>query len=154
MSVAGMTTRSLPGEDAAEPASSPHERPAALLLGALVLVLWLSVIPPSGGYFPRSWYPAALGSVLLFCVLCVAWRSPLPSTRAARRSIALFAGLVAWAFLSMLWAGSPADAWETADQLLLYLTAAAIAAIIPWTPRTLALVAGLWSLGVAVLCAG
>ena len=29
--------------------------------------------------------------------------------------------LVAWAFLSMAWAGSPADAWETADQLVLYL---------------------------------
>src|SRR3954468_18150309 len=155
MGVGALTKRRFGRRDGAQP---PHPEAAGvvarLVPGALVLVLWLSLIPPSGGYFPRSWYPAALGSVLFFCALCLAWRSPLPSTRAARRSIALFAGLVTWAFLSMIWAGSPADAWETADQLLLYLTAAAIAALIPWTPRTLALVAGLWSLGVAVLCAG
>ena len=122
--------------------------------GALVLVLWLGVIPPSGGYFPRSWYPAALGSVLLFCALCVGGRRVLPPTAPARRSAALFAALVAWAFLSMLWAGSPADAWETANELLLYLAVALIATLIPWTPGTLALLAGAWSLGVAALCAG
>src|SRR4051812_341045 len=155
MAVVGLTKRRFQRPNGAQPPRPGTTGAAAQLVpGALVLILWLSVIPPSGGYFPRSWYPAALGSVLFFCTLCVAWRSPLPSTRAARRSIALFAGLVTWAFLSMIWAGSPADAWETADQLLLYLTAAAIAALVPWTPRTLALVAGLWSLGVAVLCAG
>src|SRR3954463_12698404 len=109
MSVAGMTTRSLPGEDAAEPASSPHERPAALLLGSLVGVLWLAVVPPSGGYFPRSWYPAALGSVLLFCVACVAARRLTPASAAARAALALFAALVTWAFFSLMWAGSNAD---------------------------------------------
>src|SRR3954471_1611575 len=153
MSVAGMTTRSLSGEDASEPASGPYERPAALLLGSLVLVLWLAVVPPSGGYFPRSWYPAALGSVLLFCVTCVACRRLIPSSRAARAALGLFAALVAWAFLSLTWAGSNADAWATANQLVLYFAAAGVAALVPWTPRTLALVAGLWSLGVAILCA-
>src|SRR4051794_25159193 len=155
MGVGALTKRRFGRRDGAQP---PHPEAAGvvarLVPGALVLVLWLSVIPPSGGYFPRSWYPAALGSVLLFCTLCLAWRSPLPATRSARRSIALFAALAAWAFVSMLWAGSPADAWETADQLVLYLTAAAIAALVPWTPRTLALVAGVWALGVAALCAG
>src|SRR3954447_19894260 len=117
MSVAGMTTRSLSGEDASEPASGPYERPAALLLGSLVLVLWLAVVPPSGGYFPRSWYPAALGSVLLFCVTCVARRRLAPESAAARAALALFAALVGWAFFSLTWAGSNADAWATANQL-------------------------------------
>src|SRR2546423_4215869 len=98
-----------------------------LLPAALVVVLWLGVIPPSGGYFPRTWYPAALGTVLLFCVLCLTRGRAAPSGRAARRSLALFAGLVAWAFLSLAWAGSPGDAWETANELALYLVAAAVA---------------------------
>src|ERR1700759_3632018 len=111
MAVVGLTKRRFRRPNGAQPPPARTAGPAAQLVpGALVLVLWLSLIPPSGGCFPRSWYPAALGSVLLFCSLCVAWRSPLPSTRAARRSIALFGGLVTWAFLSMIWAGSPADA--------------------------------------------
>src|SRR3954453_19952568 len=155
MGVRPLTTRSFSEQDEAQPAPQGRAGAAARLLpGALVLVLWLGVIPPSGGYFPRSWYPAALGSVLLFCVLCLTRGSALPSAPAARRALVVFGVLVAWAFLSMAWAGSRADAWETADQLVLYLAAAGAAALVPWTSGTLALVAGAWSLGVAALCAG
>src|SRR5204863_1263449 len=61
---------------------------------------------------------------------------------------------VACACLSMAWSGSRSDAWEEADQLIFYLAAAGTATLVPWTPRTLAVVTGAWSLGVAALCAG
>src|SRR3954463_14394634 len=155
MAVRPLTTRRIPDREGGQPAPPGWADAASRMLpAALVVVLWLGVIPPSGGYFPRSWYPAALGSVLFFCALCLSRRRGLPSSVAARRALALFAALVAWAFLSITWAGSPADAWETANELLLYLIAAGIAVLVPWTPGTLALVTGAWSLGVAALCAG
>src|SRR5436190_3589334 len=155
MAVRPLTTRRIPDREGGQPAPPGWADAASRLLPAtLVVVLWLGVIPPSGGYFPRSWYPAALGSVLLFCVLCMTRGRVLPPAAAARRALIVFAALVAWGFLSMAWAGSNADAWETANELALYLVAAAVAALVPWTPGTLALVAGAWSLGVAALCAG
>src|SRR5438093_9118064 len=89
----------------------------------LVLALWLAVIPSSGGYFPRTWYPAALTSLLIFCAMCVARRRAIPADRTARVVLGLFAALVAWSFLSIAWAGSPGSAWEAANKLLLVLAA-------------------------------
>src|SRR5436853_4060704 len=155
MAVRPVTTRRIPDREGGQPAPPGWADAASRLLPAtLVVVLWLGVIPPSGGYFPRTWYPAALGSVLLFCVLCLTGRRALPAATPARRTLIIFAALVAWAFLSVTWAGSQADAWEIANELALYLVAVAVAALVPWTPGTLALVAGAWSLGVAALCAG
>ena len=155
MGVRPLTTRSFSEQGEAQPAPPARAAAAARLLpGALLLLLWLGVIPPSGGYFPRDWYPAALGIVLVFCVLCLTYGAALPSAPAARRALLIFAALVAWAFLSMAWSGSRSDAWEEADQLIFYLAAAGAATLVPWTPRTLAIVTGAWSLGVAALCAG
>ena len=126
---------------------------ARLVPCLLVLALWLAVIPASGGYFPRTWYPAALASLLLFCAMCVARRRSVPADDTARAVLGLFAALVAWSFLSIAWAGSPGDAWEAANKLLLPLGAAATIALIPWTRGTLTILLGVWSLGVALICA-
>jgi O-Antigen ligase len=137
-------------------APAPPERgETALRLVAcvLLLVLWLAMLPPSGAYFARDWYPAALGSVLIFGVTVLARRTAVPRPRGARVALGIFAGLVAWAFLSIGWAGSPGDAWEAANKLVLPLAVAWTVALVPWTRETVALLLGAWSLGVAVFCA-
>src|SRR3954453_23961768 len=83
---------------------------AQLVPCALLVCLWLAVIPPSGGYFPRTWYPPTLGSVLLLYVFRITGRDRVPWRRPLRVALVLFKTLVACAFLSILWAGSPAAA--------------------------------------------
>jgi O-antigen ligase len=139
----------------AEPGGPPRRAELALqiLVAALLLVLWLAIIPPSGGYFPRDWYPAALGSVLLFGVIAIARGGAVPAPRAARIALCLFAALVVWAFLSLTWAGSPGDAWEAANKLVLFLAVGWAVALVPWNRATATLLLGAWAVGVAVFCA-
>ena len=53
----------------------------------------------------------------------------------------------------MLWADSPATAWETSNQLVLLALGATVVALTPWTPRSAALLLGVWAAGVAAVCA-
>ena len=43
------------------------------------------MIPPSGGYFPRSWYPIALINVLFFCLFRVGARATFARGPSLRR---------------------------------------------------------------------
>ena len=142
---------------ATESAPSTRERARdqtviGLVVCALLLVMWLVIIPPSGAYFPRAWYPAALGTVLLFSLTVLARGTCAVPRGATRIVLALFGALVAFAFLSIAWSGSTGDAWEAANKLLLPLGVAWIAAMVPWTRGTVALLLGVWSLGVAIFC--
>jgi hypothetical protein len=120
--------------------------------GAVLLALWLLWIGKSGGYSAETWYPSALG-VLSLWVAVLAWgRRVLPENRTARAALLTFAALVALNYLSILWAGSAGSALDAANELALYLLVAWIFAVLPWTPRALALVLGLWSLGIGVFC--
>src|SRR3954453_23285714 len=94
------------------PRSSGLELAVRLVPCALLVCLWLVVIPPSGGYFPRSWYPVALASVLFFYVLRFTTRTRIAPGWPLRTALVLFAVLVGWAFLSIAWAPSAGRAWE------------------------------------------
>jgi O-Antigen ligase len=122
--------------------------PAAILL-ALVMV-WIGA---SGGYSPETWYPSALGALALAAVV-IAWgRRALPDAKPARVALLAFAGLVAFNYLSILWAASPGNALDASNKLALYLLVAWVFSVLPWTPRGLAALLGLWSVGVGVFCA-
>jgi hypothetical protein len=114
--------------------------------------LWLVWIPASGGYYPAAWYPSAAGAVSLAIATHIGFRRALPSTRAARVALLAFAALVALNYLSILWAGSRGDALSSANELLLLLAVAWTMSLLPWTPSMLAVILGVWSLGVAVIC--
>jgi len=119
---------------------------------ALVVALWLLLARRDGGYFPATWYPAAIGLCVLLAGLLLAGRR-LPSNGALRMALGLLAALVAVSFASMLWAQSPGTAWETSNQLALLALGAAVFALTPWTPRSAAVLLGGWAAGVAALCA-
>src|SRR3954470_4573118 len=154
MSTAAASAPSATESGQGTPRSSGLELAVRLVPCALLVCLWLIVIPPSGGYFPRSWYPAALASALFFYVFWFTTRAQIAPGRNLRAALVLFAVLVAWAFLSIAWAPSPGNAWEAANKLVLVLAMAGIVSLIAWTPGALAALLGAWALGVALLCAG
>lgn len=123
-----------------------------MLPAALLVVVWLIWIPANGGYFPEAWYPSALGTIALLLVTMAASRRVLPTMRATRVALLAFAALVALGYLSMLWAGSPGSALQASNELLLYLAVGWVFSILPWTPGRMAVLLGVWSIGVLVFC--
>ena len=115
-----------------------------------VLIIWVQA---SGGYFTDAWYPSAIGAVGLLGITTIGTRRILPSRREARIALLGFGLLVGFNYLSMIWADSPGSALQASNKLLLYLVAAWTIALLPWTPRTIAALLGVWSLVIAVLCA-
>jgi tetratricopeptide (TPR) repeat protein len=126
---------------------------AALTPAALLLVLWLVGISASGGYYPEAWYLGTFFAGLLLIVTAAASGRWLPTSSPARVALFAFAGLVALNYLSILWAGSRGNALEASNELLLYLTVAWTFSILPWTPRSVAVLLGAFSLGIAGFCA-
>ncbi|MDQ6807739.1 MAG: O-antigen ligase family protein [Actinomycetota bacterium] len=90
---------------------------------------------------------------LLLIVTALASGRSLPTSRPARVALFAFAGLVALNYLSILWAGSRGDALQSANELLLYLAVAWTFSILPWTSRSVAVLLGAFSLGIAAFCA-
>jgi hypothetical protein len=125
---------------------------APFLPAMLIAACWVWWASVQGGYFGRDWYPSALGAVVLAMAVAIATGRLLPPGRATRVALLALGGLVSVSFVSMLWAGSPAAAWEASDKLLLFLATAWCLALLPWriTPATAFL--GAWALGVAVVC--
>jgi hypothetical protein len=119
----------------------------------VVLALWLLWIGASGGYAQTVWYPSALGLISLWVLTLVRSRRVLPEAMPARVALLAFAALVGLNYLSIAWAGSPGSALDSSNQLALYLLGAWVFALLPWTPRRLAALAGAWSVGVCVFCA-
>jgi hypothetical protein len=119
----------------------------------VVLALWLVWIGASGGYAQTVWYPSALGLISLWILALVRSRRVLPESMPARIALLAFAALVGLNYLSIAWAGSPGSALDSSNQLALYLLGAWVFALLPWTPRRLAALAGAWSVGACVFCA-
>ena len=120
---------------------------------AILCVAWLVGISANGAYYPEAWYPSAAFATLLLVVTVAASGRSLPRSRPARVALLSFAGLVAFNYTSILWAGSPGDALAAANELLLDLVVAWIFSILPWTPRTMAMLLVAFSLGIVAFCA-
>ena len=103
-----------------------------------VVALWAALLPAYGGYFPRDWYPAALGTLGLLAVAMAGSGRVLPRGRPGATALAFLAALVAWNLLSIAWATSPGTAWEAANQVLMCVATGWIFALAPWTSRSAA----------------
>jgi O-Antigen ligase len=116
------------------------------VLPAVALVLfWALSALFNGAYFPASWYPAAIVIVIICPIqLAAGYRLPVGGTRIA---LGLFGGLVAWTFLTILWAEAGGHALEASDKLLLAFASAFVFALTPWNERRTVAVLGLFALG-------
>src|SRR5680860_1406543 len=99
----------------------PGSRPWASAVILLVLAgTGLVLAFRSGSYMPGSWLPVVLGIAAVTAMLAAF----LPGWSLGRNAsifLAVFAGLVLLAGASLVWADSPAQAWEETNRSFLYL---------------------------------
>ena len=145
-----MSSRALP---TASPARVLRESPTTLAcLAALVLfVIWAS---DQAGYPATHWEPGALVVVALLVIGLVSVPVRLSQLPAALRlALACLAAITLLGFLSILWAGVRADAWEGADRSLLYLLVFALFALWPRRGSSASLLLCAWVLAMTGLAA-
>ena len=107
----------------------------AMAPGWIVAGIWAALILRDGGYFMLDWAPVALVLIALLAGVAVGGGRYLPAAGPARTALLLLCAIVAWCFLSILWADAQAAAWESADQMLVYLLMGWILVLLPWTPE-------------------
>jgi hypothetical protein len=107
------------------------------IVGVAALAVFAWWTSQAGGYFERDWMAGTLLLLVVGASSVIGLRGEitLPG-RAAAAAIGAFAAYVAWSFLTILWADTPADALEGARRALAYLLFFAIFALLPWTRRT------------------
>jgi len=121
--------------------------PAALLGVGVVVALAAS----SGGYEPKTWYPAALFLLGLLAVTLVAGPGGGRPPRAVLLAVGLLAGYAAWSHLSISWADDQGAAVQGAGLALLYAVVFALFALWPIDGRSAYVVVGAFGLGMAGL---
>ena len=89
----------------------------------------------------------------LLVALLVARRRILPASRPVALALLMLAAFVAWSYLSLLWSDTPGDGLTASNKFLLFLVSAWILALLPWTPRSAAVLLGAWVVGVTAVCA-
>jgi O-antigen ligase len=107
----------------------------ALIPGLLLVGLMLLWAVHDGGYDAETWYWGALATLGLLAATVIGLRGRLRLGRGATIALVLFAGYVAWCYLSITWAQSPGDAFQGANQALLYLLIFAVMVLLPWTSQ-------------------
>jgi O-antigen ligase len=104
-------------------------------LCAGVLFLWLELV--EGGAPETVWYPATIGVLGLAAVVVLAGTGvgrPLPRDLAL--AIGALTAFTLWSFATVLWADDRAIALDGSAKTLLYLTAFALFALLPWRRRS------------------
>jgi tetratricopeptide (TPR) repeat protein len=132
---------------------SLREAPATVptLVALALFVVWAA---NQAGYPVTHWAPGGL--IVLALLAMTVWIVPprlhelTPTVRIALGCLAAYTAL---SFLSILWAGTPGDAWEGADRTLLYLLVFAL--FVGWRQRgaSAAALLLLWTLALTVLAA-
>lgn len=121
--------------------------------GLLALVVFVVLAATEGGFEPTTWYPAAafLLGLLVVSLLVLGPAGVLRPGTAGLLAIGLFAAFVAWSFLSITWANAKGDAWNGANQALLYLVVFSLFRLLPWRGASAAAFLGTFSVAMAVL---
>ncbi|MGD0274371.1 MAG: O-antigen ligase family protein [Gaiellaceae bacterium] len=124
----------------------------ALALPMLVmLALLLFWAGDQGGFPPTVWYPGALIVLWLLVVLSADLRYSLGKREWRTGALLFFALFTVWCFLSITWATVKGDAWDGANQTLLYLTVYAIFSRWSTNVRIAGLFVALYAVAVAAI---
>jgi hypothetical protein len=124
----------------------------ALALPSLILLaLLLYWAADEGGFRPTLWYPGAL-IVLWLIVICSAdVMFSLKQREWRTGALAFFALFAIWSFLSIAWATVKGDAWDGANQTLLYFAVYVFFSRWSVNARIASLLASLYAIGAAVI---
>ena len=128
---------------------------AVQIPGFLVLALGVVLGAFEGGSAPADWYPAALFlAALATLTALVAPPTRVERARAWNVALVLFGLFTLWSYLSILWAGAPADAWDGANRTLMYWLAVAVVGLRPWPAPAARAALALVGFGCAALAIG
>ena len=118
-----------------QPRLRPHLRAGLPALVAVALMLVWAI--QNGGFDASTWYWGALLLLATFAaVFAGVFRGHLRLSRTSAIAIGLFAGYVAWSYLSMTWAQYPGIALDGSNRALLYLLIFTLLTALPWTKET------------------
>jgi hypothetical protein len=132
-----------------EPGLRPHLRAGLPALVAVGLMLVWAI--QDGGFDASTWYWGALVLLATFtAVFAGVLRGRLRLSRASAIAVGLFAGYVAWSYLSMTWAQYPGAALDGSNRALLYLLIFTLLTALPWTEETVLGALLLFAVGVGV----
>jgi O-antigen ligase len=130
---------------------------AASALGFLpavgVLVTWIALMPGAGGFAASDHLVAGLFLFGLLALAMVRARRMLPARANARAGLLLFAGFVAWNFLSITWSAAPASGWSNSDLLLVTLLSAWTLSLAPWRSSSATLLFVAFAVAATTVCA-
>jgi hypothetical protein len=113
------------------------------------MVLWAV---QNGGFDASTWYWGALVLLATFgWVFVGVLKGHLSLSRPSAIALSLFAGYVAWSYLSMTWAQYPGLALDGSNRALLYLLVFACMTSLPWTRETFLGALMLFAVGVGVI---
>ncbi|HEY4975813.1 MAG TPA: O-antigen ligase family protein [Gaiellaceae bacterium] len=116
-----------------------------------MLILLLVWAGDHGGYPTTVWYPGALITLWLLVICVFDSRYSLRFRDWRTAALVLFALFTAWSFLSITWATVQGDAWDGANQTLLYLTVYAIFSRWRANARIAGLFVSLYAIAVAAI---
>ena len=123
----------------------------ALPTQLLAVVVLLFLVASEGGYGATNWPPAALLLLGLLVVTALTIRLQRRPSNLQLAGLGLFAAYAAWSYLSIIWAGVEADAWEAANRTASYLVVLALFLLWPAGARGVRLLVATFSLGVAAI---
>lgn len=119
--------------------------PATFALVAAIVAMGAS----EAGYYPTTWYAAALFALALILVAVFALPRPAVVPRVQLAALGLLAAYAAWSYLSILWADEQDLAWEGSNRTALYVLIFALASLWPVGPRGARVLLGALGLGIA-----
>jgi hypothetical protein len=143
------------GDRASSPentAEASKYRLLTYLPGAAALAAWLFWIGADGGYFPKDYLPVGLLATALLAAVLLSGSAAIPPRDGGGVLLALLGVAGALSFLSILWADSPAAAFDASVKLLVLLAVSGLVAVTPWNARTAGVMLGCWVVGAAVVC--
>lgn len=117
----------------------------------IMLALLLYWASDEGGFRPALWYPGALVAVWLLVICSVNPMFSLKRREWRTAALAFFALFALWSFLSIIWATVKGDAWDGANQTLLYFTIYALFSRWSSNVKIASLFASLYAVGVALV---
>jgi O-antigen ligase len=123
-----------------------------LLPGALAVAVFIVWAGWGGGFDPTDWYPGAIWLLgLLAAVGVYAWRAALPVPTATWVALACALAFAIWTLFSISWSDARGDAWDGANQTLMYVTVFAIFALLPWRSASATALLGVYSVAVTAV---
>lgn len=131
--------------------TAPSASTVGTMLGGLVLGLFLVWAWQDGGYARTTWLPGGLFLVALAGLTLFFAGRGLPAPPFALLALAFLAAFTLWNALTILWADSPADAWDGTNRTLLYLAVFALFVALPLRPRAVVRLFGAYALGVGLV---